>query len=204
MSEIKWWPLPAASLHYIRNVLRDGSDLSLKVLKNVNLDAGRTRTALPEDAITDSLDDFESGGKILRCDDVKVTSIGRSAFFAFGIPSCLEVLIKYLDAALRQNKIVVVENREARPSDAWLLSSGIKSIFARNQVFHVLQKGDSFEKIIETVKKSVTLPYTAGFVFDNMPNLEFTGAHQISSPSAIFILGTYDTESFVLWENSEQ
>lgn len=199
---------------YLENALKSGSQLAMAIYKSANYRKGILNTFLPEDVTEDQIRDLYAGGKIFSDVSKKIKKgvFGGIHGVAYQVTNAQDELINYLNKELVsiKNSFIIFENRSARPTDPSLEKETCLKLFNYefNEVYFFVD-GNSKEKLKDTISSSTELPYSLAFLFSEMNGISLVDNQKINVKEIsnfipylqrIVVLGTYDGESYLIWE----
>lgn len=209
MTNISKHELDARALDWIRESLSVNTGLSGALLENVPLDHGEVWAYAPENVDSQKLYDFSSGGLIKNgIGGAKKIYKGDAFYSVKAKGSCGSLLTLYVKG-LFEGKVIktcIFEDVMARPSDPDIVGRLSESAFSiGEEVYHAIS-GDSFR--LEKVREIVTAVneswhfLCAGFGRDFDPKkASFREFKKLALDLKVLVVGAYDGESFLVWEN---
>lgn len=202
------------ALDYIGESLRDGEELSLRLLKSVRLEAGSVVTYLPKGTAISSIRNFQSGGILGPMTPVTVGTGDEhhSQSRISTIPTADSALASLITGHLiaMPTSLCLFENRLAKPKDSWLRHSRMHNLTLGMTVCHYLSSQDSrdTELIRLTIKKSrsisppllgVLTQLGDGAVMGLVDDANGDVLKGIVDRTEKLIVGAYDGEGFIVW-----
>lgn len=195
MKNMKKWELDQRGNTYVEESLKFGLTLSKLFASHCNLSHGHSYTYLPASTPKERIYDFSQGGKIFSpTNEVRDT---------------LSILIADLEDALRANPslIVVFENPLAKKGDPWL-EKRVSGIFYLKDVGEVFHFSTSVKDLAPACRESTTSYGSAVYLMD-LKHAAICDGNEVAKDTLdhlsqhvlkVFILNSYDGESFVVWE----
>ena len=176
---------------YLCEYLRSGRVLSEFVLEKFPAWKGTSRIIVPEGVGRDLLNDLRHGGFCEKSEAVNVLATyfsDRNRFFGSAI---------------------VFEHSLARPGDAAVKRSSLKTFYLRDCVYYVVAGGGRtpFHSMVEAIHLAATADAFRAFVLprDFLQANSSTLGHEdqvaavVASVESI-VVGAFDNESFLIWE----
>jgi hypothetical protein len=183
--------LPASAQNYLRRVVADGGTIGKFFAASCDLVRGRVFTFLPPGISARSLSDYARGG---------VTSSELSRCY----------LSQYVLDEVGMNpdiRLVLFENRFARPGDAFLARCRSSVAFLDQEVYHFWHSAEREERLIDVIVESATAIETAGFIFElhEAANNVTASTDWLSNfqdwECVSMIASAFDGEGYVIWHS---
>jgi hypothetical protein len=207
--------LDSRALDYIRENLTSGYTLAKRVARSVDLTSGKVVTLLPENAKTDSLYDFQLSGKLPQRDSEATSFISDEMQWAMvPIPTADECLVEYISQFFRSGieRMCVIQNALASPSDGWISRSKDRFLFFEHEVYGPITSDEADRKanIQQAIKNHASIGPPTLAVLTKVPNvskfhnqkLNITSEdlNAFAAETEAIIVGAYDGESYVIWQ----
>ena len=197
---------------FVLEQLSNGNALAHEVLRTLPLAKGWITTFLPPGLPGDSLEKFETGGKLPTSPTSQWKGMEHRGETLLMIPvltadSLLVAKIRdYLLAG--KNHLCVLEDALRKPGDAALARLQTKYAIHNDEIYHLLFHEDAREQcILDTLKVARSIPtFIGAFTRWHGDPLELkvgalssTQLKALANCTQSFFVGAYDGESYLLW-----
>ena len=190
MTEIR---LGQEGIEYVRSCLRQGSDLSEKILQ-LSFNDGEAFAPVPDDVGAEHVKQFAVGGLISRRET-------------------LDWLASHLKDLFRRNEAgtFIVQDVWTKPADVAGNTGDTKTFFHDDNVYYFLNANDlKADSISRTLRKARSYPMTAVFTtFQVPPQPILLGGPvsdelitELAKATREIFVGAYDQEGLVAWRRS--
>ncbi len=218
MKHLKETILDQRAIQYIQICLARGLTLSRNILARGFLVEGRASVLLPEDANSDVVYRFESGGILPPSPESTwhrfSTPEGRS-YVMKPVPVFETYLIESIQSFLEADtgRVYVFENALARPSDPATQRYRSDVHFFNDEVYHVLMGGQrSCDEVELTIRESTTSLNYVGVMTSLTPEARNLLVDKTVSADTMkvlaerterIIVGAYDGEGSIVWSRAD-
>jgi len=202
--------LGADALDYVKDCLREGLTLAHHILSR-DLDHGYVRTFLPAEPVTQgTIADYRTGGKFPPSPESEWRTVPGGVMVPIvGADSALVDLIRTF-LTQSSERLCVFEDALAKPSDPCMSASTSYMVFG-DEVYHIVtaEYGDS-SQIREKLVEAKSIPIFIGLMtswgpdcprtFTTGQSFSPTCLEQLAQRAETIIVGAYDGESYIVWE----
>jgi hypothetical protein len=208
--------LGAQGLAYIRNRLELGKTFARYLLDN-DLSSARILTMLPRSVSPRAALNLETGILAAPPSESHIPFVDKTGRKGRLVPkpnmdpALIDLVRNYLSVGNR--RVMIFEDALARPTDPWFLKSPGHFLSFDNEILHIVAEEDAMNEqaIGDTIKRSRSWLFIGAMtsfperlrVADRVTKIDDSLLRALAKSSKGIVVGAYDGEGFVVWENAE-
>ncbi|MFA6915653.1 MAG: hypothetical protein WC222_04595 [Parachlamydiales bacterium] len=188
--------------HFLEH-LPHGNFLSSEILQQINLKTGIFYTFLPQDLTDNQLYGFSYGGVLSELEEKKIPQYLN--FFPTPNTDLQTALFIGEFLSLNNNNAVIFEDVSARATDSNIGIEGTQTCIFNDDVYYIVQASFSIDLIKKCIFNCGEAWHFLCVLSKNVPKMDSTLVEEdfkrIYSNVQYIIIGAYDGEGYIIWEN---